>query len=107
MKKLLLSALLLAAGLVPALAETFTYDFSTAIPDGWTSSTTPFAFETSGSARGAQYNGAGTTTLTLTGAEGVSSVTVTYSANLASNATLALAVGTADWGTQTTAKVNL
>lgn len=107
MKKLLLSALLLAAGLVPALAETFTYDFSTAIPDGWTSSTTPFGFETSGSARGAQYNGAGTTTLTLTGAEGVSSVTVTYSANLASNATLALAVGTADWGTQTTAKVNL
>lgn len=106
MKKLLLSLAALCAAFVPAVADTFTYDFTAEVPSPWVSSTTPFAFETSGSARGAQYNGAGTSTLTLAGARTVRKIKVTYSANLASNATLSAKVGNADFGSYTTAKVN-
>ncbi|MBP5346896.1 MAG: hypothetical protein J6Y99_11855 [Bacteroidales bacterium] len=86
-------------------AEEVIFDFSTEIPTGWTSSPEPKGFEKTGSARGAQYTG--NATLTLTGAKGVSKVVVICSTNLAGQNTLSTYVGETQFGkTETLPKEN-
>lgn len=83
-------------------AEEVTYDFSSSIPNGWTSSVNPNGFEKTGSARGAQFTQ--NATLTLSGSKGISKVVVTCSANTDKN-TLGVTVnGTAFGQTEKLAK---
>jgi hypothetical protein len=83
-------------------AEEVTYDFSSSIPNGWTSSVNPNGFEQTSPARGAQFTQSAT--LTLTGAKGISKVVVTCSANTDKN-TLGVTVnGTAFGQTEKLAK---
>ena len=57
-----------------AMAEEVTYDFSTNIPQGWTSSAKPTGFEQVGSKRGCQFTQS--TTLTLKGSTGISKIEI-------------------------------
>lgn len=85
----------LVAG-ISAQAEDIVYDFSSAIPNGWTSSVTPNDFE----ARGAQFIASGT--LTLKGVKDASKVVVLCSCNNATEGqnTISVSVAGKDWGTE-------
>lgn len=101
------SALLLCAMMiisVAASAAEVVYDFSTSLPKGWTATTAPLGYETSGSERGTQFNAS--STLTLSGVSNVTKVVITCSANAADANTLAVSVGGTTWGTETLAKEN-
>jgi hypothetical protein len=78
-------------------AEEVTYDFSSSIPNGWTSSVNPNGFEKTGSARGAQF--AQNATLTLSGSKGISKVVVTCSANIDKKNSIAVSVNGTQFGT--------
>lgn len=69
-----------------------TYDFSSSIPDGWTASPAPTAFESTNLARGAQWSKANGT-LTLKGCTDVMSITIVASSNVASGYTVSATVG--------------
>lgn len=81
---------------ISAQAEDIVYDFSSAIPNGWTSSVTPNDFE----ARGAQFIASGT--LTLKGVKDASKVVVLCSCNNATEGqnTISVSVAGKDWGTE-------
>ncbi len=101
------SALLLCAMMiisVAASAAEVEYDFSSSLPKGWIVSATPLGYETSGSARGSQFNVS--STLTLKGVSNVTKVVITCSTNAADANTLAVSAGGTTWGTVTLAKEN-
>lgn len=87
-----------------AMASEVTYDFSTAIPTGWTASAKPNGFETSGSNRGTQFTT--NATLTLSGVKNVTKVVVTCSCNIESGNSLGVSVGGSVWGTENLKKEN-
>lgn len=96
MKQLLLSFRLMAVVLLmafgtDAMAKDFTYDFMSSIPNGWTASTAPLAFETANLSRGSQFTSS--STLTLKGAKNVTKIVVTCSSNVADKNSIALKVG--------------
>lgn len=96
MKQLLLSFRLMALVVLmamgtDAMAKDFTYDFMSSIPNGWTASTAPLAFETANSSRGSQFTSS--STLTLKGAKNVTKIVVTCSSNIADKNSIALKVG--------------
>lgn len=102
MKKLLtILSFLLAASLQ---AAEVVYDFSSAIPQGWTTSAKPNGFETSGNCRGTQFTS--NATLTLKGATNVSKVTITCSCNIEGKNAIAVSVGGKAWGTEVLPKAN-
>lgn len=103
MKKIF-SLLLCAFALFSTMnAEEITYDFSSSIPNGWTASANPNGFETTGSARGAQFTQ--NATLTLSGSKGISKVVITCSSNVADKNTIAVKVNGTTFGkTETLAK---
>ena len=78
-------------------AEEVTYDFSSSIPNGWTSSVNPNGFEKTGSARGAQFTQ--NATLTLSGSKGISKVVVTCSTNIDKKNSIAVSVNGTQFGT--------
>lgn len=82
--------LLMAMG-TDAMAKDFTYDFMSSIPNGWTASTAPLAFETANLSRGSQFTSS--STLTLKGAKNVTKIVVTCSSNVADKNSIALKVG--------------
>lgn len=105
MKKLFSTLCLLMLSLVfsiGAQAEDIVYDFSSAIPSGWTSSVTPNGFETSGYARGAQFTASGT--LTLKGLKDVSKIVILCSCNIDTGNSIAVSVNGKDWGTEALVK---
>lgn len=96
MKQLLLSFRLMALVVLmamgtDAMAKDFTYDFMSSIPNGWTASTAPLAFETANLSRGSQFTSS--STLTLKGAKNVTKIVVTCSSNVADKNSIALKVG--------------
>lgn len=96
MKQLLLSFRLMAVVLLmafgtDAMAKDFTYDFMSSIPNGWTASKTPNAFEQSSPSRGCQFTTS--SDLTLKGAKNVTKIVVTCSSNVADKNSIALKVG--------------
>ncbi len=82
--------LLMAMG-TDAMAKDFTYDFMSSIPNGWTASTAPLAFETANLSRGSQFTSS--STLTFKGAKNVTKIVVTCSSNVADKNSIALKVG--------------
>lgn len=95
MKQLLLSFRLMAVVLLmafgtDAMAKDFTYDFMSSIPNGWTASKTPNAFEQSSPSRGSQFTTS--SDLTLKGAKNVTKIVVTCSSNIADKNTLSVSV---------------
>ncbi len=106
MKNLLLNTRFLLIALMMSLAsmaeaKDFTYDFMSSIPNGWSSTPAPLAFESTN--RGTQYNVSAS--LTLKNAKNVTKVVVTCSSNIADKNTIALSVGSSQFGTtQTFAK---
>lgn len=100
MKKLF--ALCLALGAVMTVSAV-DFSFLTSMPKGWTSNPDPYGFESTGSARGAQYTSSAT--LTLTGATEVTEVKIVAASNIAGKNTIAVKVGNTTFGsTETLAK---
>lgn len=98
-------SLIVLLGSLSAVAAT-TYDFSTSIPKGWTASVAPKSYETTGDARGTQFDQSAT--LTLSGVSDVTEVTIVASCNYdkAPNTyTLSVAVGNKSFGSYTLEKV--
>lgn len=87
---------ILAACSMPAMAETFEYDFSSSIPQGWEASVAPYGFETTNSARGAQWTSS--TTITLKGVKNASKVEITSSCNIDLKNSMEVSVGGTSWG---------
>lgn len=102
MKHLFAIAALLCS-FIGAKAGDITYDFSTAIPQGWTSTANPAGYETTNLARGTQFTA--TTTLTLAGQKGVSKVVINCSTNSDKNS-LEISVGGKTWGSEKLLKQN-
>lgn len=97
MKKMYTFVLAMAASMSVAFGTT-TFDFSSAIAEGWTVNPTPQGFETTDLARGMQM--AATTTLTLPNVQNVGSVVINGSSNI-DNYTMEVKVGTTSFGTKT------
>ena len=106
MKNLILNTRFLFLALLMSIAsmanaKEFTYDFMSTIPNGWSSNPAPLAFESA--SRGCQYTSSAT--LTLKDAKNVTKVVVTCSSNIAGKNTIALSVGSTQFGsTETFAK---
>ena len=101
-----LSLFLLAVVSSLSLSAATTYDFSSSIPLGWVSDPDPKGYETSGEARGTQYEKSAT--LTLSGVSDVTSVTIVASCNYdkdPNSYTLAVTVGNKQFGSYTLQKV--
>lgn len=79
-----------------AMAEEVTYDFSTNIPQGWTSSAKPTGFEQVGSKRGCQFTQS--TTLTLKGSTGISKIEILCSCNIEGKNTIGVTVAGKTFG---------
>ncbi|MCR5395575.1 MAG: hypothetical protein K6E86_09280 [Bacteroidales bacterium] len=90
MKKLFTLLFSMALLIQAAMAEEVTYDFSTSIPQGWTSSAKPAGFEQTSNKRGCQFTQS--TTLTLKGSTGISKVEILCSCNIDSKNTIAVTV---------------
>jgi hypothetical protein len=103
MKHIILSLVLLL-GSLGAVAGT-TYDFSTSIPKGWTASVAPKGYETTGDARGTQFEQS--SSLTLSGVSNVTEVTIVASSNMENTHTytLSVSVGNKPLGSYTLDKV--
>lgn len=97
MKQTLLSLLfLLGVSIGLAQAEEISYDFSSSIPNAWTSSVVPNSFE----GRGAQFTASGT--LTLKGLQDISKVVILCSCNNSTEGGNSIEVSVAgkSWGTE-------
>ena len=84
------------AALVTLTLSATTYNFTASVPSPWTSSPAPNGYESSGTARGAQFTQ--TTTLTLAGVTNLSSVKIIASSNLANAYSLSVKVGSTTFG---------
>lgn len=102
MKKMYTFVLAMAASMSVAFGTT-TFDFSSAIAEGWTVNPTPQGFETSNLSRGMQM--AATTTVTLPNVQNVASVIIEGSTNI-DNYTMEVKIGTTSFGTNTLSKGN-
>lgn len=102
MNKFFSLVLALVASLGIAMAGTV-YDFSSAIPAGWSVNPAPNGFEETGDARGMQMTAS--TTITLPGVQNVGSVVINGSSNIA-DYTVQVKVGSTSFGTQTIDKAN-
>lgn len=103
--KQLFTLLLLAFCTLAATAEEIVYDFSSSVPQAWSSSVAPYGYETSGSMRGTQFNVAnGNSTLTLRGVKNATKVVVTCSSNIDSKNAVSVSLAGTAWGTEVLTK---
>lgn len=86
-----------------AMAGDIVYDFTSGIPQPWSTSQNPLGAEATGElARGTQFTA--DATLTLQGVTDVTQVSIVCSSNVAGKNAIALSVGGQSWGTETMSK---